>query len=340
MIRKRSESGFSTVELLAALLLTMVVVGAAIGLLNPQALAARFQPAVVDAQQRLRVGVDVLVRDLAAAGAGGDSGALAGPLGRYLPPVLPRRLGGRVSDPPGVALADAITILHVPVSSSQTTLASSLTSLTATLLHLPGCPIGRPACGLGVNDGLVLFDDEGHFDLFTVLAATGTDATLRHRGQQGAYLFQAGAHAAEVELRTYYFDAAARQLRFSDGDATDQSVIDHIARMSIEYFGTPAPPRAPKPPLGIANCLYDAAGLPDPGLGALSVGPDGSAPLPLSLLADGPWCGAGDTRFDADLLRIRRIRVTLSADTASSSPGVRDPVITVDVGPRNLVDQP
>jgi len=338
--RSISESGFSAVELLVTTLLTVVVIGAAIGLMNPQTLAARLQPDVVDAEQRVRVGVDVLLRDLQMAGGGLDSGTLAGPLGMYLPAVIPRRIGLRFADPPNVAMSDAVTILYVPMSSSQTALASTLTSSTASVLGLAGCSIGQPACGLNVGDGLVLFDDQGHFDVFTVLGTAGADATLRHRGQQGAYAFPAGTHAAEAEMRTYYLDAATRQLRFSDGDMTDQPVIDGISQMALEYFGSPAPPRAPKPPLGISNCLYDAAGVPEPGLGTLPAGPDGLANLPLALLSDGPWCGAGDTRFDADLLRIRRVRLTLAASTSSRPPGGRDPLITVDISPRNLVDQP
>jgi Tfp pilus assembly protein PilW len=338
--RCSGEGGFSTVELLAATLLTVIVVGAALGLMNPQALAARIQPDVVDAEQRLRVGVDVLLRDLYVAGAGMDSGTLAGPLGVHLPAVIPRRIGLRFSDAPGVALADAVTLLHVPSSSSQSALASPLTSSTASLLALAGCSLGQAACGFNIGDGLMLFDDQGHFDLFTVLSTTGADATLRHRGQQGAYPFPAGTHAAEAELRIYYFDAASRQLRFSDGDNTDQPVIDGISQLSLEYFGRATPPRAPKPPLGVANCLYDAAGVPEPALATLPAGPDGLAALPLTLLSDGPWCGVGDTRFDADLLRIRRVRVTIAVSAASRSPGIRDPAVTFDVAPRNLADQP
>jgi hypothetical protein len=29
------------------------------------------------------------------------------------------------------------------------------------------------------------------------------------------------------------------------------------------------------------------------------------------MFQDGPWCGSGDNEFDADLLRIRKVRVTL-----------------------------
>jgi hypothetical protein len=36
-------------------------------------------------------------------------------------------------------------------------------------------------------------------------------------------------------------------------------VIDNVVGVQFEYFGDPNPPIAPKPPMGIANCLYDDA---------------------------------------------------------------------------------
>jgi hypothetical protein len=192
---------------------------------------------------------------------------------------------------------------------------------------------------LQTGDGLVVFDAEGHFDLFTVLGTMGAAADLRHRGQLGPYLFPAGSHAVEAELRVYYFDAAQQQLRVSDGDATDQPVVDGIAQLGIEYYGSPLPPRSPKPPPGVASCLYDAAGVPNAILPSLPAGPGGLAALAPSMLSDGPWCGAGDTVFDADLLRVRRVRVTVTATAAHPRNG-RHPSVTFDVSPRNLADQP
>jgi hypothetical protein len=335
--RRSDEGGFSLVEVLAAMFLTLVVVGAAIGLANPHTLAARVQPDSVDAQQRLRTVVDVLSEELYDVGAGVDTGTLAGPLGRFLPPVIPRLMGLNRSDPPGLVRQDAMTLLRVPAAGAQSALSAPLVMPTARLLALPGCPATLPACGLTPGDGLVVFDDQGHFDVFSVISALGLDADLRHRGLQAAYGYAAGSQAAEAELRSYYFDAAQRQLRFSDGDATDQPVVDGLVRVAFEYFGSPAPPRLPKPAAGVANCLYDAAGVPDPTLITLPAGSDGLATLTLAMLGDGPWCGAGDTRFDRDLLRIRRVRVTAAA--ATSVPG-RPVSITFDIAPRNLADQP
>ena len=80
----------------------------------------------------------------------------------------------------------------------------------------------------------------------------------------------------------------------------------------------------------------------------------GVAALPLSILSDGPWCGDGDNTFDADLLRIRQVRVTLrlqvgndmmrgrSADFSFAGKSLQnrqlvpDFVVRFDVAPRNM----
>jgi hypothetical protein len=50
---------------------------------------------------------------------------------------------------------------------------------------------------------------------------------------------------------------------------------------------------------------------------------DGGAltPLTAATLSDGPWCPdeASTTRWDADLLRIRKVGVTIRVETASSA---------------------
>ncbi len=338
--RPSNECGFSLVEVLLAMLLTLVVLGAAIGLANPHTLAVRLQPDSVDAQQRLRTVVDVLSQELYDAGAGVDMGMLAGPLGRFLPAVLPRLVGLNQTDPPALVRVDALTLLRVPAAAAQSALSAPFAMPTARLLALPGCSTALPACGLAPGDGLLLFDDQGHFNMFSVTGVAGMDASVSHRGQQAPYAFQAGSQAARADLRSYYFDASQGQLRFSDGDGTDQPVVDGLGRVAFEYFGSPAPPRLPKPSAGLANCLYDAAGVPDPALITLPAGADGLAALAPAILGDGPWCGAGETRFDADLLRIRRVRVTAAAVVAGSGPGSPLPSVSFDIAPRNLVDQP
>jgi hypothetical protein len=55
-------------------------------------------------------------------------------------------------------------------------------------------------------------------------------------------------------------------------------------------------------------------------------------------LTDGPFCGIAPNRFDADLLRIRRVRVSLRVDAPTGSAGRQPPPmeLSFDVTPPNL----
>jgi hypothetical protein len=82
---------------------------------------------------------------------------------------------------------------------------------------------------------------------------------------------------------------------------------------------------------------------------------DGSlAALTPAMLADGPFCGGGTNQFDADLLRIRKVRAALRMQVAnaalrggtaldgslrtvsSSDRAVSDYIVSFEVSPRNL----
>jgi hypothetical protein len=91
---------------------------------------------------------------------------------------------------------------------------------------------------------------------------------------------------------------------------------------------------APPPPAGVDDALDDwpagenchafrLDGLPLPRQAALPAGADGLAALPVSLFTDGPWCpdGASLNRYDADLLRIRLVRMVIRIQ--AQSPAVR-----------------
>src|SRR5258706_8839736 len=94
-------NGFTIVELLISTAITMAVVAAIFALLNPAQGMFAAQPEAMEMQQRLRVGLDALTRDLMMAGAGTYSGSASGSLGAYFAPVLPYRVGAVAADPPG-----------------------------------------------------------------------------------------------------------------------------------------------------------------------------------------------------------------------------------------------
>jgi hypothetical protein len=130
---------------------------------------------------------------------------------------------------------------------------------------------------------------------------------------------------AAITSQTYYLrsDIATNsfQLMHYDGAETDLPVVDHVVKLEFEYFGA------------------DRMRL-DP-----------------ATLQDGPWSpdDADVNRFDADLLDIRRVRVTLRVQAAraalrgpagmlfmhggtaaSSERYLPDREIRFDVSPRNL----
>jgi prepilin-type N-terminal cleavage/methylation domain-containing protein len=331
----RAESGFSLVELIVSLALALVVSGAAFALVGPNTTAGRTTPEMVDAQQRARVGQDLLLRDLYMAGAGLDLGPAAGPLARYFAPILARRAGLQNADAYNVARPDAITILYVPQTFSQTTLADPLPpAANFRVDRLPNCPSADALCGLGVASSVLVFDREGHFDGFTLTQVLADSGRLRPwQAGHVPYSYPAGSRASAVEWHTYYLDSATRQLRHFDGYSTDIPVVDDVVGLSVEYFGDPGPL---------------------PGLSLLSPQGGSLAALPLSLFRDGPWLGDGENRYDADLLRIRRVRVTLrlqvgndmmrgrSSDYAvagrslSALGSLPDYTLRFDVSPRNM----
>ena len=73
-MRFARRDGFSLVELLLAGLITLVVVGGALALAGPAQRMFQAQPEAADMQQRTRVAVDALRRDLLMAGAGTYAG--------------------------------------------------------------------------------------------------------------------------------------------------------------------------------------------------------------------------------------------------------------------------
>ena len=72
--------GFSLVELLVAMSITVLVAAATLSLIGPVQDAFQVQPETSDLQQRVRVGIDALQRDLLMAGAGMYAAGSVGPL--------------------------------------------------------------------------------------------------------------------------------------------------------------------------------------------------------------------------------------------------------------------
>lgn len=67
-MRRTAEAGFSMVELMVAMAITLIVSGSIYGLLTSSQTAFRREPEVTDRQQNIRIGMDLIQKDIALAG--------------------------------------------------------------------------------------------------------------------------------------------------------------------------------------------------------------------------------------------------------------------------------
>jgi type II secretory pathway pseudopilin PulG len=261
--------------------------------------------------------------------------------------------------------------------------------------------VADPLCGFhaaaaSADDATqaVIYDGTGAFDEFVV---TAVDESSSHLGfqhlQQGTFsqAYRVPSRISEVKSRSYFLKTDTNQLMQDDGLGTMVPVLDNVVGLSFEYYGEPSPPTfvastgdlsttyGPAPP-GLAaatsiagwspgeNCvwaIHATAGGRAYASRLLELGDGRGAlvPLPAAMLTDGPWCpnASNSNRYDADLLRIRKIRVTVRVQTGnralrgsgwltmgpdalftnsgtarSLSNTVSDQAIRFDVTPRNL----
>ena len=393
----RRNAGFTLIEMLIAMAVMLLILGGVFQAFNPALGSYQSQPEAADMQQRLRVGTDRLYNGLVVAGAGIYSGAAVGTLGQFFAPVLPYLVGPLHNDPgSGIFFRDdAITVFHVPTTASQCTIRDKMPrpSSEVKVNAEPGCPASDPLCGFEQGMRVLIFDDTGSFDFFTITEVQSDALHLQHRPPINpadfSKAYDVGAVISQVETDAYFWrqDPATDtfQLMHYDLFSREMPLIDDVVGLRFEYLGDATPPflrtpvtdpvgpwtsYGPKPPaLGVdvagdtwpagENCTFTV----DPATGLhvsrlATLGPPGSlAPLTAAQLTDGPWCpdAANVNRYDADLHRVRQIRVSFRVQTGvatlrgpagvlfsragmgrMSDRLVPDQAVQFDVTPRNL----
>jgi hypothetical protein len=253
--------------------------------------------------------------------------------------------------PDGCHRQDAVTVLAMRIAAPQAAVAEDLASPSALipLDPLSACALSRPACRFHAGARAIIADGTGAWDLMPISAVSSGGSAIDHTPAGLSRLYRAGSLVAEVESSAYSLrvdpPSGATQLRRSVNGSADAPVIDHVTLLRFEYFGAPEPPAilddedlvrrrttyGPVPPPanfddGLdtwpagENCLFLRGGAtPLPRLAALPSDADGLARLPAALFADGPWCpdDAAPNRYDADLLRVRLVRITVRVQAQS-----------------------
>jgi prepilin-type N-terminal cleavage/methylation domain-containing protein len=344
--------GFTLVELLVAMAITLVVTAATLALVRPAHDAFQVQPETADLQQRTRAGIDALQRDLLMAGAGMYAAGAVGPLHRVLAPVMPYRAFGSGSDAARGTYfrSDAISLLSVASTASQTTLAAPMAAgaLEISIESPATCPVATSdqVCDFASGDQLLVFARTSEWDLFTVDGVSAGDV-LALRGLPPVRGYVLGSSVTEAIAVMYSLrsdpTSSAFQLVRADGFDPAQSVLDHVVKLEFRYFGDPQPPRivddtetplrasyGPAPPPLVQsltgwpageNCTFALVDGRHQTRLAMLGGSGSLIEIAPALLADGPWCpdAGARNRFDSDLLRIRRVRFTLRVQSALSS---------------------
>lgn len=387
-IRRGNRRGVAILEAMVATAIVLLLAGGLFVVFVPSGGGFRAQPALIDVQQRARIAASAVRDSLLGAGSGPLNPLFGLPLGATLPCVLPYRLGARQADPPASFRPDVVTSIAAVPSAAAPRLAADFqgTAGTIVIAAVPGCPVSDPACGIEANESILLVDASGSWDLYGAAATAADQVTLEARGPSTGRRHAAGAWVVRVSISTYYLREAAGAdaplLAHYDGHASDLPQVDHVVVLAFAYFGDPRAPRVraspgplgelmtygpPPPAPGVdderdswgagENCVVTLdQGVQAPRLADLGAGPQLVALTPSSL-TDGPWCpdAAAAPRFDADLLRIRKVRVTLRVEASSDwlrgtdprffrrpglSPGgarlVPDQPLTFDVVPRPL----
>jgi len=348
--------GYGLIEMLIATAIGCLLLGVLLQFAVSAHTSAGVQSELADVQQRLRMAVESMRHDIMLAGAGPSRGPDRGPLVRVFPPIRPARTGVTGADPELSFHSDRISIVYVPDEAAESKLTAEMPAAAAPITidgSAPGC---RPstACGFVTGGHAVIYEPGaagGAYELFAVgavdlAASTLTPATSLSRA------YSARARVAAVVHRTYYLDSSGKRLMVYDGARSDVPLLDHVVTLAFAYYVDPRPDAVAAPSPGESSCAY--AGSPPVSL-LFDLG--GTAPkrLAASLVTDGPVCGQSPHRFDVDLLRIRRIGVTIRVEaesgefrgrgtayaTAGVSRGggrtVSDLQATIDVTPRNMI---
>ncbi len=335
--------GFTLIELLVALAIVLVIFAGIAAFAAPMRDAFNRSVSAGELAARSRAGLEMLTAEVRDAGAGLIVGSEMHAIGDAVPIVIPLR---SLSDRRPLEPYEALMVTYALASGGQALLVDRAPAGSTTLSMdraLP-CPREDGTCGFVAGNSVMILD-----------AARSESGLVRTVNPAASMLvlsapiltsFERGATVMAIERTTYGVrslpDGSSRLVRITQRGA-EEPVVDSVAAFEISIAGLAAPPlpgARPEdyptygpmpPPIGIddlrdmwpagENCTLtlDGSGARASRLEELG---ERSALLSLSgaMLADGPWCAdATDVeRFDADLLRARRVDIRLRVEAASA----------------------
>ena len=312
-------------DILIALVITMMIVGATFTLADPIRQAVSVQAETAEVHQRVRAGFARLETDLRNAGVARSLGGRSPSLPRA--PVVPARSVGQRRGRGGVlsnVATDAITVVQATELPRATTGSRvSPSELSVSLVDGPGCAGLHRSCGFRPDMTVMVFDDQGQSDVLKITHASGN--VLRVSPPDGGRIlgYPAGSILIPIVVCSYYFAAEREQLRLRSEWGADAPVLDHVVGVSFRYFGRPQVPPVDGTTRARVSCLATSS--------RRATVPPVQVELSPGILGDGPWCGGG-AAFDVDLLRVQRVQVTLLLQTPRPEHRGLNPRLFVNPG--------
>jgi hypothetical protein len=317
--------GASLAELVVALGLTLVLSGLAAVALVESAAAFAWQPASGDLDARARSLARALASDLSGAGAGPAARFETTPPGSrptdrltaWMPPVLPRIVGLDGADPDAVAAGDRLSVVTIRAGAPQATIRRA----PPRWHWLPGPTCPALVDGCRVDEGLPLLVLAPAIG-FRLAEAAAVDADGLDLAGIDDVASGTDALVAAAGVVSYRFDRARGEILRARAGGRAMPMLGDIVAFTVEYWGDAAPP-APFWPAAGETCLTFADGTAR--LPRLAPAGAPAVRLDLGQLGDGPWCGEAPFRFDADLLRVQRVRlrIRVQAEAAALRGGDR-----------------
>ena len=342
-----SQRGFTLVELLLAVVISLLVIAGALVVAASARSTFLVEPAALDTARRLREGTDALTGALRGAGGAQAAGDGVSWMGSSVPAVWPLT---DLDGAPSTRFA-ALWILRAPAGggSARLLLPQPGPGAAISLDRVNGaCPLTAAICGFDVGDQAVVFDDRGHFDVFEVgavseaLSQITPLARLSRAYAAGSWIVEARADRFGL---VHQADGSRTLTRVTWAGAREP-IVDGVLDLDIGVWGHRAPPDLRDAAAGEGLATY---GLHPPE--SIAVDPEGYWPggehcmaarrggAPVSRLAeraddeaglarlapadfdDGPWCPSDGWpgSYDADLFRIRRIDLRLRVEVRSAA---------------------
>jgi hypothetical protein len=287
-------------EVLIASAILLAFVGGMLEVMRRAQHVSRYVPDAADAQQAVRVAAEALRRDLLLAGDGPE-----GPLMSDMPPLRPADIA---ADPELSFADDRITILYVPTTQARARPALPVMASDSVIYLRGGWQCSRDAaCGFAGGMRVLLLARSASpapHELFTV-STTGTGWISRDPagGALSRDYAEDGALLTEATQRVYSLDRsdpANMKLKRAEAGQSAFPLLDHVTLLEFRYYAD-------------------------------------EGELTAAALTDGPILGSPPNQFDADLLRVRRVRVRIGASAGQPRNAfASDFQIAFDVAPPNM----